>query len=327
MTFVRPDGTRLDQIVGYRPPDRFLHEAADVLAGRTGIDRARAALVGAENEPMKRDDLAQELARAGRHAEALVEYLWSWDHGLEHDPSYLGVRGSFLLSWIEELARVHPPAKEAMLERGDAVAALVREGRAEPQQMRDMIAIHAEFGLHDRTLALFDELARDDERAAACRTLAETIAPQLVKERRYEDLVVHGPNVAVILRERRATVENFERELDEHGPGEDHAVSALRIMRTRAAGEVGPYFEALVAVGARPGLDQPSADEVQEQILALCADGWTFYRLIQHATRAGDHARARALAARGRATLTDERELKRIERAARKIPAAAAAGG
>jgi len=326
MTFVKPDGTRMDQIVGYRDASAFLNEAADALAGRTAVDRARDALLGDANNPMKRDDLGSELARAGRYDEALAEFLWCWDQGLEHRSSYSGVRVSFLLGKIESLARDYPPAKEAMRERIDALAQLVRQGEASSDELDDLGSLQKHFGPPELLLELFDELARDETRAEACRELAEKIAPQLVKAGRYRDLLAHGPDVAELLRSRREMVDRLESHLGEDTPGNEYVADAIEHTRSRAIVEFGVYFEAIVAVGDGSELDQPSADAVEQQILALSSSGWTYYKLIQHATRAGDASRARALVERARHAVTDERDLKRIERAAKKIPKAEPAG-
>jgi len=49
------------------------------------------------NDPSARMQFGVALAQKGKDAEALTEFLWCFDHGLEAGPAFTGVRLSFLL--------------------------------------------------------------------------------------------------------------------------------------------------------------------------------------------------------------------------------------
>lgn len=95
----RPDGSEMGRLVGFKEPEDLLSAASGLLAGIHPIDRLRERLEreGWEN-PTLRDDYAGLLARGGKHVEALEHYLWCFDRGGQVDPSYAGVRLSFLLN-------------------------------------------------------------------------------------------------------------------------------------------------------------------------------------------------------------------------------------
>src|SRR5262245_22764339 len=105
IVFVKPDGSLTAFIVGYREPTTFIQEATAALVGQDVLVRAKAKLAGKENDPMARAQYADNLAQLGKYPEALDEYLWCFDHGLEHMPAYYGVRVSFLLNSISSLGR------------------------------------------------------------------------------------------------------------------------------------------------------------------------------------------------------------------------------
>jgi thioredoxin-related protein len=128
MLFLRPDGTELGRIVGFRGAEDFVKQAGDVLAGKGRIDQLQGQLAaGGGSDLMLRNDLGDELAQAGRDAEALEQYLYCWDHGVD-DPGFRGVRASFLLGDIVSLGRSHPPALDALRQRRDACEAAVTGG-------------------------------------------------------------------------------------------------------------------------------------------------------------------------------------------------------
>jgi len=192
MVFVKPDGTELGRVVGFREPKPFLAEATDALAGRSPADRIRAELKeSGEDDPMKRQSLGDELARQGKNAEALEEYLWCFDHGNEHGPGYFGVRLSFLLGSIARLGQTYPPALTALRERRDRTVAAVLAGQAEPLTALDVSALNRELHEPERTLELYDQLGRDKARdsSAVRRMLFDHVLDELIAARRYQDVV------------------------------------------------------------------------------------------------------------------------------------------
>jgi len=126
---IKPDGTEIDRLVGYKEPQAFIEDFNAALSGKDSISRAKDKLVAAgTNDPNARMQFGVALAQKGKDAEALTEYLWCFDHGLEASPAFVGVRVSFLLMNIKNLAVHYPPAQQALVTRRDESQAKVAAG-------------------------------------------------------------------------------------------------------------------------------------------------------------------------------------------------------
>src|SRR4051812_30542503 len=71
---------------------------------------------------------ARELARQGRHQEALERHVWFHEHALELVPALAGVRVSFALSDWARLAAAYPPARQALADARDRAAEAMLAG-------------------------------------------------------------------------------------------------------------------------------------------------------------------------------------------------------
>ena len=91
---LKPDGTEIDRLVGYKEPKAFMEDFNAALQGKDSIARARDQLTAAgTNDPSARMQFGTALAQKGKDAEALTEFLWCFDHGLEASPSFVGPAG------------------------------------------------------------------------------------------------------------------------------------------------------------------------------------------------------------------------------------------
>lgn len=184
---IKADGTEIDRIVGYEQPGPFIEDFNAALSGKDSISRARDKLVSAgTNDPMARMQLADTLARNGKDAEALNEYLWCFDHGLESSPAFVGVRDSFLLADIKDLAAHYPPALEALETLRGERQAKVSGGSADNLTIEDLISLNQALGQEEKNLAVFDQLPAGSK-------LRDFISPmlteQFLKSRRYTDVL------------------------------------------------------------------------------------------------------------------------------------------
>ncbi len=107
------DDVELDRIVGYRGPDDLLEWLDDVRHGKKAIDKVRKKVAdGGETDVDARYELAAALVNSGDHVEAAEEYVWLWNNMLKYKPSMVGVRGSFMLGSMKNLAKTSPEAKQ-----------------------------------------------------------------------------------------------------------------------------------------------------------------------------------------------------------------------
>ncbi|MBX3737924.1 MAG: thioredoxin family protein [Candidatus Didemnitutus sp.] len=189
LLLLKPDGTEIDRLVGYREAAKFIEEFNAGLAGKSALARAREAIVNAPNEHDRvqaRYRLGDELARAGQPAAALAEYLWCYDEGMVSVPSFAGVRLSYLLTSIANLGEQHPAARGALLERRDAALARAQQSNAPLKSLMELVALNRVLGSSAESLKFHDSLPAGNPRKAQ---LASLLFEPLLAERRYRDLV------------------------------------------------------------------------------------------------------------------------------------------
>jgi len=316
MLFLKSDGTEIDRLVGYRDSKEFLSNAKDALAGKNSIARAKERLVGHEKDPMERSKYADELARAGRYEEALAEYLWCFDEGEKESPSYSGVRVSFLLDSIVSLGKTYPPALEALGQRRVAAEKRLVDGTGSWDELQDCLTLNRELRTTERNLALFDLLQEKGPLPERIRFgFVQHILPQLAEARRYKDILelVNEPESFVkdAMGLTKLT-QVSDQEMDEES--RKRMESLQEYMRLKVVGDSMPVYEALLA-----SKDTALAGRIADRLIELLPKGSTYKGLIEAAIRAEAFPVASALAERGRTSLTGK-ELKAVERAAKKIP-------
>lgn len=330
LLFLKPDGTEIDRLVGYKEPEDFLEEAKAALSGKDAIARAKEKLKGKEDDPMERMNYARALAQKGKKKEALAEYLWCFDHGLENTPSFTGVRLSFLLSDIDRLGHSYPDAIKALEERRDHAEKAVREaiatqktGQAPAAWGRDstfdrgmeVSALNRTLDENERTLKLFNELlAKGDSTAMLRQVMIRDVIDLLLEVKRYQDIVAGVGDPQATVEQGFSTYEMTKRlrSSDEHKAAMEEADASFRKHLVKEAGK---YYEALVGSGK-----SKKATKLADRIIEFESSDETFAPLIRHAVRAGKYDAARALLQKAKAELKAE-DLEEVSEAAEDIPA------
>jgi len=290
LLLLRPDGAEIDRLAGYRDAKTFLADARESLAGNDTLAQARKKLEGANaNDPMLRMSYGDALALKGRAEDALSEYLWCFDHGLEHGPSFTGVRLSFLLGRVVQLGRTHPAALDELRKRRDAAGKEITASKADFSTAMGFAALNTHLGEPQLTLALFDRIKADNSQPAMIRHyLFDQALDQLLKAKRYKE-VVAGSDAKARIHERITRHELAKRSFP-NDPG-------LRTFLKRKVSEDGAkYYEALLGSGDRTG-----AAEVAAMLVAFDPTD-AYPPLIAAANRASDSHAAEALAEEARKT-------------------------
>jgi hypothetical protein len=127
-----------------------------VLAGSAYAGEGQAAREDQTAKPMDRLENAFALIQNGENREALAELTWCYDHGAEADPSFVGIRNTYVVDTMALLGRQYPPAIEALRARRDA--AMVQVGDPPQISLRffDAVALTRALGEPDQA----DELIR-----------------------------------------------------------------------------------------------------------------------------------------------------------------------
>jgi thiol-disulfide isomerase/thioredoxin len=184
---IKPDGTEIDRLVGYREPGVFEADFNAALEGKDSIARAREAMTAAgTNNASARMQFGVALAQKGRDADALAEYLWCFDHGLDADPSFSGVRLSFLLANINNLASHYPPTQTALEVRREQRQAKAVAGATDTQTILDLVSLNSTLGQKEKNFAVFDRLPAGNPAKNMILLIA---ADQFLEAKRYADFL------------------------------------------------------------------------------------------------------------------------------------------
>lgn len=275
---VRPDGTVIDRLLGFLPPDKFLAELKDTLAGRSALQRARASAAAAESSgddirrANARKDIAGLLAQEGDPAGALKEYLWLFDDGMKKLPAFAGVRTSYVLMEIKQLGQDYPPALAALRERRDAAKKSLEGPGFTEGDARDFSALNWALWEQKATITFFDSLPAGDPRR---RVLGTHVFDALLKARRYVEAADAWPAEKV-----RAAFEAGAKE--SWGPKPDPDAEMRRMNREFQMKNAAEGLEALAGSGK---LDD--ARDLIRRMLAVEDSPWVRAILRKHLERAG----------------------------------------
>jgi thiol-disulfide isomerase/thioredoxin len=278
MLIVRPDGTEIDRLLGFRPSEKFLADFKDTLAGRTSLQRAReaAAAAAAKGDAVAvanhRKEIASILSQKGDPAEALKEYLWLFDDGMKKLPAFDGVRRTYVPLEIRELGRKYPPALAALRERQAAAKkALMGPGFTEADA-RDYSALNWTLSETAITLKLFDSLPPGDPRRPP---LGRQLFGQLLSARRYGEAADAYPA-------EKIRSEFDEGAKDAWSPHPDGDKDFQRMNREYQMENAAQGIEALAGAGKLDG-----ARDLMKRMLAVEDSPWVRAILLKHLKRAG----------------------------------------
>lgn len=340
--FLKDDGTELDRIVGYRAPKEFLEEANGAISGKDSVVRAKEKLdSGGKNDPIQRMRYADVLVQKGKYKEALEEYLWCFDHGVENSMGFTGVRLSFLLSDIQRLGQHYKPAIDALKERRDR-AEKILAGKEPPKKKKGLFisghdlrfvaamefrAINRTLDESDSTLAAYEKLADDPkENSHLLEPLLDEILDELIDEKRYASVVagMSSPDAMVEQKIRSYDlIKTFEKINSPKG-----STGAAERIKRETLDKGGKIYEALIgAKGSKNARkiaallwinDSNCARKVANRLLDFDNSPETYKSLTKHALRAGGDEEAEWLLQRARKKLNKD-DLNEIEELAKKI--------
>lgn len=238
-----------------------------------------------------RQALADDLARRGDRAAALVHYLWLWDEGVKHNKSMVGVRGSFFLNSLLEFAKQYPPALAALAQRRDDAERRALAGGLDLDTVTDLVRLNDRFGEVARSLAVFEQVPPERWRGndVAHGVLFDACAAQLVEAKRYQDIRRLGGDPQRALQSPWVT-----------GLGRMPAEMRKRLTEQTVQRAL-PHVEALF--GTR---EAKAAIALGDRLLELDDSDTTWLGLIRAARRAGDAVASQELATRALTALPEE---------------------
>lgn len=313
LLFVDAAGQECGRLVGYLDPEEFLELAPRVLRGVSELAAIEAALGEQSNRPSLRQRHGELLLRLGRFEGALEELTWCLDYGLKHDPNFLFVRRSSVLSSLAKLGQHYPPALEGLRVRAQAahdnVLAVGAGGSAAVAEFLQLVHALREPGL---ILRLWDALEQRPELAVVREYLREETIPLLIQaERNQEALAAAGDVVARVQRRIDEYLERRRWLEDGTPPNVDHDSPMALKRRLQQAVAEGELWVRISAAAGRLLI----AEQLASVLIELDSTSRTFAGIALAAAKGGAFPLAEALLARGFATIaTDEQFVLRTTR-------------
>jgi thiol-disulfide isomerase/thioredoxin len=182
------DGVEFDRSLGLKKPDELIGWLEGVLRGETTLSQAKKTATEQPKNMMARLDFARTMLMSGKLDEATEEFVWLWQHVVEHEPGMSGVRVSFMANDLAQLTQQHPPAKARLSALRDELTELVESNRASAEHLQDWVVLNEALGEQDRFLAWFDRV-RDTYRPKPEDhwVLEQKLIPMLIERKRWAD--------------------------------------------------------------------------------------------------------------------------------------------
>src|SRR5262245_14082271 len=182
-----------DRIVGYKGPDDFLAWLEAIKKGERSGDKALKQLGelksgSAKLSSQERMELMRTLVRMNKLDEATEQYAEFWESS-KNEIGMGGVRGSFLASDMERLAKRHPPALKKFRELRDTLEKTFTSDTSRDWQAQDdWIVLNDVVGEQARTLEWFDRIKDKADRGEYLKRSSFRIEALLEANERWADL-------------------------------------------------------------------------------------------------------------------------------------------
>jgi thioredoxin 1 len=279
------EDAEFDRVVGYRSADELLTWLNGTKEGKRDIDRVREA-AGDRADPdgdvdvQARYQLARGLMRDGQLDDATQEYLWLWDHMLEHEPAMAGVRLSFMISDMKGLARKHVRANEAFTRLRDRYQAAIDDGTADREQFTDWSHLNEVIGDDDAVIVWFDRVKDNPEKAQVIQSAGDELFDALIEHDRWADA---GTLLKDPVGDARTRVFGLQviRDREVGDIDDERRASTVEVMERLAREECSQQYAACLAAGR-----DRSAESIASILIEALDDYQTRFALVETALRA-----------------------------------------
>lgn len=319
LLLVNPAGRELGRISDAVDAKVFLEEASAIRAGKSPLERAADRLAAAgDSDPVARMRYADELVRLGKSAEGLKEYLWCFDEGAKHSPSFDGKRLSYLLTRLLRLGESDPVVLDELRRRRDAARREIESyepGKQSPSTLNwmklnralsDYAALNKALAEEVRTLELYDELRHEDPDCPVVLQLRRELFDSLRRARRYVEIA--DSNEALWGTAERA--------------GRTGQIDEIFLNQTPQARQkllldcTVKYYEVLIGIG-----DIEAAEQLANRALAIDSSAQTYNMLAWYGYLSGKPTEANLAQARKAHELSEGKEAAIIDTLARVLHA------
>lgn len=181
-----------------------------VLVAALSLSVAGAAVRAVEPPPEEKQEkvditarrnLAESLANSGKAIEAADEFVWLWENMLKHDPSYTGVRISYMAGDMEKLASASSEAKAKFVALRDKTAKKVDGAGSDADAVYDWVVLNQVVSDPNATVAWYTRVKGDKAWAPHVARAARNLSSMFIEEKRYADLGTLYPDPLKFLRD------------------------------------------------------------------------------------------------------------------------------
>ena len=134
-----------------------------------------------------------QLAQDGKNPEALTRFIWLYNHALEHDSAFYGVRLSYLLADWKELADKYPPALKALQDVSNRETELIKNGTGTNETFYEVVSINRVLEGEEKSIELFVLIDnKDPELAKRCWNY---IASKMIAAKKFDLVRKYEPDL------------------------------------------------------------------------------------------------------------------------------------
>lgn len=285
IVFLKPDGTVISSLLGYRSPDRFLTEAQNVL-GVKPVDVKATDTHEGGGDPAQRQHDAKALVKQGRYNEALEAYLWCFDHGNDNNLDYAGDRLSTLLMEIAGLGQQYPPAMRALEKRRDAARLRLfpnNPGNTDIMQRTtaaiELSAINDYLNNPSQTLEAYDLVKKEGPASELIyKAMFHRIDDLLLNRKRYADFIESDKAALAVIDD---SIVQYNRSMAKSAmETADRRAGIEKSMKSRVIDNGSKYYEAALGIQK-----SKLALRIARKLTRFDGSKKTFELLINHARR------------------------------------------
>ncbi len=302
------DGKEIDRSVGFMSTSDMIGWLEDVKKGKT-----KAAALAEEAKKLRenagdrvgkdgrvdiqeRMDIARKLSRSDPEL-AAQEYAWLWDNMLKHDEAYYGVRLSFLVGDMQQLAQRHEVARAEFVKLRDAAEKQLKDKTATRATLVDWIKLNEVVDDDDRTLAWYDRVKDDAGAAPDIKRNERDLRRIFQEKKRWADMGRMYKNPE---RDARGLIQQNQM-MEKMAPAE-HAAEMKKYAQREVQGSLATMHAALLAADR-----EADAQTVADLLLEYSDTPESRHALVGTALEAGQaRAAHRALLGEGKDGATQD---------------------
>ena len=147
---------------------------------------------------------AAGLVESGEYTEATSELTWLWNHMLEEDKAFGGVRSSYLVSWMKRLAELDQEAHQTFKALRDKLTPRLEPGSTDYAPIMDWFTLSDKLLEDHSTIGSWvDGLLASENEPFELRIMKGTILSWMTNQGRWADAGrILEPGAIVVARAR-----------------------------------------------------------------------------------------------------------------------------